>query len=349
MVYLFVDADEYLTARRLGELKTALGDAELADLNLADLDGPQTSAGEILGQASMMPFLASRRVVIVRNYLGHLEKRMAASKENESAAHAEAAQFLTGLAGLPESADLTLVESKLDKRRAPWKGFRQGSQSVPGLQELIQARQVQAEEQATPDARALPGWLQQQAQARQIALEPRAVQLLATYVGPNLRQLANELEKLATYAAGRPVTAADVQLLVSDASEALIWSLTDALSQRNPRAAMQALAALRRADANAFYLLTMIARQYRIMLKVKDALAGARTGNEFEIAKQIGEKSPYPVKKAMQQVAGYTLTDLVDVLDRLVESDFAMKTGADPEATLDVLIAELTQRPHPSA
>ncbi len=98
--------------------------------------------------------------------------------------------------------------------------------------------------------------------------------LLADFVGPNLRQLDNELEKLAVFASGRAITAADVRLLVSDASEAMIWDLTDALSQRNAKQAMLALHALRRADANDFYLLTMIARQYRIILKVKDAMSG---------------------------------------------------------------------------
>lgn len=345
MVYLFLDADEYLITQRLAALKAALGDPELAGLNMVELDGPQTSAADILGQASMMPFLAERRLIIVYGYLGHLEKRMAASKSAESAAHAEAAQFLAGLADIPESADLALVEPSLDKRRAPWRGVTPGKRSaaVAGLQDLIRDKRVVLEEPKTPDARSLPGWIAETAKARGIAIEPRAVQLLATFVGTNLRQLSNELDKLATYAAGRAITPDDVHLLVSDASEAMIWTLTDALSQRNARNAMQALHALRRGDANAFYLLTMIARQYRIMLKVKDAMRGAGRANEFDIAKQIGEK-PFPVKKAMQQAVSYGESDLVDVLDRLLTSDFAMKTGADPDAEIDLLIAELTQR-----
>jgi DNA polymerase-3 subunit delta len=239
---------------------------------------------------------------------------------------------------------LVLVEPNLDKRRAPWRGFTPDkAAAVRGMQELVQAKQVQQEEVTAPEARELPGWISQYAKQQSIAIESRAVQLLATFVGANLRQLANELDKLATYAAGRAITMADVNLLVSDASEAMIWTLTDALSQRNPRAAMQSLAGLRRGDANAFYLLTMIARQYRIMLKVKDALAGAGSANEYDIAKQLGEK-PFPVKKAMQQAAGYSAGELVDVLDRLLEADFAMKTGADPDTEIDLLIAHLTQR-----
>jgi DNA polymerase-3 subunit delta len=354
MVYLFLDCDEYLATQRIRELKTAVGDVELADLNISEWEGSETNANEILGQAAMMPFLALRRLILVRGYLAYLEKRMSASKSTESAAHGEAAQFLGGLAGVGEMCDLLLVENALDKRRVIWKGFRikqtDGEREVMGLQALIAAKTVVQEELATPDAKELPAWIQQRARAGKFTIEPRAVQLLATFVGPNLRQLNNELEKLSLYAGKRPITADDVNLMVSDASEAMIWNLTDALSQRNPAKAMQSLQALRRGDNHPIYLVTMIARQYRVILKVKDAMrthAGANE-NEYDIAKVVRE-SPYPVKKAMQQAAAYSFTELVDVMDRLVVADNAMKTGADPETEIDLLIAELTQKaPHRS-
>jgi DNA polymerase III subunit delta len=344
MVYLFLDADEYLTAQKLGELKAALGDAELAGLNITDLDGPQTDAADLLGQAGMMPFLAPRRLVIVRGYLAHLDKRLAASKSTDSAAHADAAQLLTGLAAPMDTTDLVFIETSLDKRRLLWKGFTYNERPAPGFQDLIQAKHVQLVEAATPDLNQLANWLAQQARERAIPIEPRAVQLLAVYVGANLRQLDNELDKLATYAAGRPITPADIHLLVSDASEAMIWTLTDALTGRRGKEAMQALYHLRRGDANAFYLLTMIARQYRTLIKVKEAMSRpeGRGANEYDIAKLVGEK-PFPVKKAMQIVRNFALDDLVDVLDRLVMADFAMKTGSDQEAELDLLIAELSR------
>jgi DNA polymerase-3 subunit delta len=328
MIYLFLECDEFLATEDIRGLKAALGDAELADLNITEMEGAQARAGEILGQAAMMPFLAPRRLILVRGYLAQLDKRMAASKNTDAAAYAEAAQFLIGLGEVSDSTDLLLVDSGVDKRRGLWKGFslkQDGKErAIPGLQALIQAKTVTRMDLPTPDAKSLPGWLQARAKSRGIALDGRALQLLATYVGPNLRQLDNELEKLSLYAGARP--------------------MTDALSQRNPRAAMTALHALRRNDAHPIYLLTMIARQYRVMLKVKDALGGRASGNEHDIAPLVGEK-PYPVKKAMGQAAAYTFDELVDVLDRLVMADYAMKTGADAEAELDILIAELTQRP----
>jgi DNA polymerase-3 subunit delta len=351
MVYLLLDCDEYLVSERLAALKAELGDPELAGLNIVELDGPQTDAGDLLGQASMLAFLAPRRLIIVRGYLTYLDRRMGQSKSAESAAHQETLLLLTGLVEAGAINDLAFVDETPDKRRGLWRGVSLGERHAPGLHDLIESKQVTLETFAAPDARALPGWIQRRAQARNIPIEGRAVQALATYVGANLRQLDNELEKLATYAAGRPITATDVDLLVSDASEAMIWALTDALSQRNGREAMTALQRLRKGDANPFGLLTMIARQYRLMVKVKDAVAqiapehALKRGQagEFDVAKLVGEK-PYPVKKAMQQSAGYSFDDLTTILDRLLTADFAMKTGADPDAEIDILMVELTRR-----
>ncbi|MBV7333059.1 DNA polymerase III subunit delta [Chloroflexi bacterium TSY] len=347
MNYLILNGDEYLTYEHIRNFKGRLGEPDLADLNFTELEGASTNAGEILGSASMMPFLAPKRLFVIRGYLTQLDRRMSSSKSSDSAAHHEAAQLVWGLDDLPETSDLVFIDD-IDKRRHLWKGFTQSAtdkqpkQKVPGLAEQIKIQRLVLVELYAPDIKSLGGWIAQRARTKQIAIDGRAVRMLSDYVGVNLRQLDNELEKLATYAAGRPITVDDVKRLVSDASEALIWNLTDALSQRNGRTAMQSLYELRRGDANPFYLLTMMARQYRIIIKVKEAASSGMGGNEYDIAQKIKE-SPYPVKKALQQAQKYSAQELDDIIQRLLETDFAMKTGADADAEIDILVAELTQ------
>ena len=336
MLYLFLAPDEYLLGQRLGQLKQALGDAEMAALNLTELDGVRANAADIIYHLGAMPFLAARRLIIARGYLANLEARLGTSKSPNRAGQDEARQILTCLAHQPAENDLVFVEEKLDKRRALWKGIG----DLAGIEQLSRDGLLAIEEMATPDARQLPGWIARTARQEAIEIEGRAVQMLAAYVGPDLRRLRLEIEKLRTYAAGRTVTAADVQLLVSDTGEALIWDLTDAIGLRDGQKAMRALSALRRNDANPFYLLTMITRQYRIMIKVKDETARI-SGNEYDVAGRVGER-PFPVKKAMAQSRNYDLVQLETIMDRLLTADFAMKSGADADTELDILVAELT-------
>ena len=84
----------------------------------------------------------------------------------------------------------------------------------------------------------------------------------------------------------------------------------------------------------------MITRQYRIMIKVKDETARI-SGNEYDVAGRVGER-PFPVKKAMAQSRNYDLVQLEAIMDRLLTADFAMKSGADADTELDILVAELT-------
>ena len=121
----------------------------------------------------------------------------------------------------------------------------------------------------TPDPKALPAWIQQRVRERKLAIQPTRWPCWRTLSGRNLRQLDNELEKLSLYAYGRPITAQDVRAMVADASEEMIWNLTDGLCQRNPSKAMHALRELRRNDQHPLAMLSSISRQYRLLIQVK--------------------------------------------------------------------------------
>lgn len=353
MIHLLLGADEYLTAEWLAAQKAALGDPEMAGLNTVELAGGQSSALQVLGEAAMMPFLCERRLLIVRGLFDAYEKRMAASKSDAAAVYVEMAQLLEGLRNVPESCILVFVDNSVDKRRGLWKGYvlpatgAHSERRIAGLEALIQAGVVKLETLTAPDAKTLPAWLQARARAQNIAIDGAAAAMLCTFVGANLRQLDSELEKLALYADGRPITVQDVRTMVADVSEELVWNMTDALGQRQGAKAMHALRELRRNDQNPIYLLTMIARQYRMLIEIKSLLATGQH-NHFEIAKQLGYGA-YPVQKALPLAHQYTFEELEDALDRLLEADMAMKTGADQDTELDLLIAELSVRRQPAS
>jgi DNA polymerase-3 subunit delta len=347
VVYLFTNADEYLAAQRLAALKAALGDPELAGLNIAELGPSGVDPVRLLAEASLMPFLAEKRLLIVRGYLDGLDKRMAAAKNPGSAVFLEAAELLTRLPLAPETCDIAFVDAAVDKRRGLYKGFTlpaagsQPERKVPGLEVLVKSGAVQMVDLPTPDAKTLPAWLQQHVRERKIAIKPDALALLANFVGRNLRQLDNELEKLALYALGREVTVGDVRAMVADASEEMIWNLTDGLCQRNPNKAMHALRELRRSDQHPLAMLSSIARQYRLLIQVKTVMQRGVLAAD-KIAAELGEKS-FPVEKAQKLVGLYSFGELDAIMDRLLETDMAMKTGGDEDTLLDVLVADLTR------
>jgi DNA polymerase-3 subunit delta len=83
----------------------------------------------------------------------------------------------------------------------------------------------------------------------------------------------------------------------------------------------------------------MVARQVRILLGVKE-LAGQRLRPD-DIASQLGQR-PFIVRKALEQVRGFSDAELAQLHDRVLALDHASKTGRiEAETGLELLVAEL--------
>jgi DNA polymerase III subunit delta len=133
-------------------------------------------------------------------------------------------EVVDALAQLP--LDLTLVLIARDK--APEK-----------LRKAVEAVSGEVHEFAAPSPRAMPRALVAEAGRLGFTLEPGAARALVDRMGANPVRLANELRRLALWAGeGGEVTLEDLDAMVADSSEAIVWSLADALQQRDPAAAL---------------------------------------------------------------------------------------------------------------
>ncbi|MBI2942281.1 MAG: hypothetical protein HYY04_17770, partial [Chloroflexi bacterium] len=196
---------------------------------------------------------------------------------------------------------------------------------------------------------ALEEWLIAQAAERGGTLTPDAATALAST--SDLRsgeveslRLIGEMEKLLTYANGQPVQAHDVRLLVPEAHVVEIFAFTDALSSRNRLLALRRLHDLRQRDAAFPYLLVMIGRQLRLLLRAQELDAA-----HIDIPQAASELKlpPGVVRGLLNQARRFHRDELVHALQRIVALDAAFKTGTLAEredVALDLLVVELTGR-----
>lgn len=345
MITLLHGPDDLLRSEHLATLRAALGPAEMADLSATWLDGRRTTVGEIRHHADALPFLTSRRLVVVEGYLAQLRRRMRSGKgkagdeeeeaaetpENLSAAAQDREHLLAYLPDVPETTDLVLVEAT----------------AVPGNDKVVKALRRLAEQgQAAivvcdaPEERDLPAWIIERTRRKGGAIEPAAAYDLATSVGRNLMLLDNELNKLIAYRGGAgPIRKADVRLMTPYTQQASIFDMVDAIGQKNSAEASRLLRELERDGAAPLYLLAMITRQFRILVQVTD-LQGSGL-NKYEIGSKIGLHH-FPTGKAMQQARHWRMADLLAAYDRLLETDLAIKTGKLPDdLALDLLVLGL--------
>ncbi|HJX33483.1 MAG TPA: hypothetical protein VJ257_04730, partial [Solirubrobacterales bacterium] len=128
------------------------------------------------------------------------------------------------LADLPP--DLTVV--LIARAKAPAK-----------LARAVKAAKGEVHEFEAPKARDMPRTLVADAKRLGFRLEPGAARVLVERMGANPVRLGHELERLALWAgAGGEVTSADLDEMISDTYEAVVWSLADALQAGDPAGAL---------------------------------------------------------------------------------------------------------------
>ncbi len=328
MFYLLHGEDEYSCSLALAKMKTRLGDPTTVDLNVTILDGKKGTLDELIYTCDTVPFLAEKRLVIVNDLAARFEPQAAGRKVSSEQDRA----FLQGLGEyvghLAESARLVFLEHK------------KVSKTNPIYKLVLSSEHGYVREFAPPRGRALNRWIADRVQEKGGRIEDRAINLLAGFVGNDLRLLDREIDKLLTYTGEeRPIGERDVQLLVSYVQEADIFQMVDALGKRESREAMKLLHRLLEGGQPPLYLLHMIIRQFRILLRIKELLG---KGTSVADIRALLGLHPFVVEKMMKQAPNYSIAQLEAIYHRLLETDVAVKTGAmEPRLALDVFVTEL--------
>ncbi len=297
---------------------------DLRDVNITSFDGREVAFAEFCATCSTVPFLAEKRLVVVRGLLSRFERRPGmepGARDRQGAAEWEGVGDY--LPTVPETTDVVFADGRIGARNP-----------------LLSAIKPHADVKIFPLPRGnrLSQWVRERAESRGVEIEPRASQALADMVGPELRVLDSEIQKLAAYGRGGAITHTDVQELVSNTREASIFMAVDAVIEGRPGVALGHVGKLMQAGSSAGYVLAMLARQVRLLMLAKDLrIQGVA---HKEMGPRLGV-SGYPLQKTLEQ-AGASAFERLEALHRmLVETDLVTKsTAGNDEVALDMLIAE---------
>lgn len=330
MIYLLFGDDEFTIRETLLEMRNGVGSPDVRDVNVVTHAG-DVSLDELVANAGTVPFLSDKRLVIVDGLVTRFER--GGRRSGQKASNAEASSkwkegFLDVLGSVPQTTDLVFVDGPL-------------SQSNPVFK-MMQNR-VTVRKFVVPGPRELLQWIANRARYEGAEIEAGAVRTLADTIGQDLPVIASEIRKLAIAASGRTITAVDVERMVSYARESNIFAAVDAIIEGRVGDALGLVHGLLRTGNPTGYIVTMIARQLRLLILAKDINARRLSTGE---ASQRLKLSGYPLRKTLYQADRFGKEQLVNLHHTLLNADLAMKsTGADDELILDTLIAEISSRP----
>lgn len=318
-VYLIVGGDRPKIQRALKRLRARIGEDALEVLSADDSGGEDAVAA----CNSMGLFGGGSRLVVVE----HVERWKAADVKAVAA-------YLSSPA--PETV-LALVSADLKKDSALGKACaKAGSVLVYDVAK-----------------RRLPEWVVKQFADRNVVADADAARLLVEIVGESPEELATEVDKIATWSGGEPVTTAEIELLAAGCAEVPGYELTDAWGRRDLPAALEACQLLleRSGDPLSGTVPRLIGLLVGHVGRVRDCQLLADEGLSAKEAASRLKRHPFYVEKLYAQSRSYDRDELRRAVVRLAELDHAVKGGSRlaVELELERALIDITRSGPPTA
>ena len=262
--------------------------AQHGELALERLDGEEATFVRISEALMSLPFLASKKLVLLR--------RPGANKQFVE--HAE--ELLTQI---PDTTEVVIIEPKLDKRS--------------GYYNLLQ-KQTEFKEFKELDLGSLAQWLVQKTKEQGGSISASDARYLVERVGLNQQLVGNELAKLVLYDPN--VTRQTIDLLTEATPQSTIFQLLESAFGGNVAKALHLYDEQRALKVEPQQIIAMLAWQLHVLALIKTA--GDRTAQAIASEAKI---SPYVVQKSQSIARKLTLTQLKKLVRDLLVIDARLK------------------------
>lgn len=195
------------------------------------------------------------------------------------------------------------------------------------LTKAVKAAKGEIHSFEAPKAREMPRLLVSDAQRLGFRLEPAAARILVDRMGANPVRLHHELERLALWAGeGGEVGADDLGAMIADTSEEAVWSLSDALLERDAAGALRIGERLISQGENVTGLI------YGLASRLRSACAAAGQLEEGVPPKQVEsalKMHPYAAKLLVGRLRDTNVADLRMATEALADLELWCRGGAD--------------------
>ncbi|WP_150266469.1 DNA polymerase III subunit delta [Paenibacillus tepidiphilus] len=277
------------------------------DFAVIPFDLAETPVQAVVEEAETVPFMVERKLLLVKD----ASLFMAGGKENARLEHR--VEALSDY--LQHPADFSVIVflvagDKLDERKKIVKAAKAAGTVLAfnplGAEELLR-------------------WVEKGFRDRGCSAAPGTAEALVASAGTGLQGLSGEMDKLSLFAGpGGTVDTAAVESLVHRGTEQNVFNLVEDIANLRLDKALATLYELLKQREEPIKIAALIARQFRMILQVKDL--SAQSYSQGQIASQLG-LHPYAVKLAGEQGRKFEGRRLRLILSELADLDYQMKTG----------------------
>jgi DNA polymerase-3 subunit delta len=317
MIIFLYGPDSFRAREKIKSFKERfVREVDKSGLNLAELEADKININDLNRAIATQSFLSNKRMVIIKNVL--------LQKKNFQAELLE----LLKKGNYRESKEdniLIFYDEKPDKRLILFK-YLLGSKFKEEFEALV------GEE--------LTAWIVARVKLSGGEISAANANLLASKSDGNLWALNNEINKLRAESSKGEISEELIAESYLFKLEENIFALTDALGNKNKIQALKLITAQLESGVEAIYLLSMIARQFRIIIQVKSVLEKGERINYRAMGSELG-LHPFVVQKTLPMAGKYTMPELKNIYEKILWADKQLKSGREGKLALQMLLLEI--------
>ena len=306
--YLLYGEEEYLKKQYKDRLWQALN-PDNNTMNAAVYTGKDTDPAKVIDLAETMPFFAERRIIFLEE-TGFFKNKCEGLPEY--------------WAVLPSYLCRVFVDMHGHTRRGFYTGVNKNGRAVEFKKQTEQT---------------LARWVLGILKKENKKITGQDMELFLSRTGTDMSRIATELEKLICYCADEEIISRDAILdNTSELLENKIFDMIRAITERNQKKALDMYYDLLALKEPPMRILFLIARQYNILLQIKELAAQGMGQNE--IAAKAGLQG-FVVRNALPVARKYSLPGLREAVEELVRTETEVKSGRIPDTlSVELLIVK---------
>ena len=318
-LYIFHGEETFLLNHYLNQVKKILLDELTESFNFTRLNNENFDMRSFLDAVEAMPMMAEATLVQVD------EVDLFKLPETDRAKMAEI------LSDIPEWCTLVFtyetVAWKPDKRQKKlWEAVDTNGRIV---------------EFAKQNQRDLVAWIQRHFAARKKRIASDLCVYLIDITGGTMTALAGEIDKISAYSGADEIRRSDIDAVVEPVLDAVVFQMTDLMSEGRYSAALQKLETLLKMQQEPLSILGAVGGHFRRLSTARTLLDNGK--NSSELQKLYGLPD-YPARKTMEAARRFRPEFCAAAAGMILETDYKMKTSFDePERLLELLILQLAQ------
>ncbi len=329
MVFFFYGADSFRIRQKVNSVIAGYQAKHKSGLNFAKFDfGEAETLDKLKNFLDSSSMFAEKKLAVVDNLFisGKNEQEDFLEYLNKNDILKSESSFLV------VAQELALTEDKKSKQKYILKNSQELFKALTG-------KAVKVEEFDYLTGAKLEAWIKKEVERTGAKIEVGAIKKMAAFVGADLWQMKNEIDKLAAFAGDKTIDEAMVDEFVKTKIDNDIFKTIDALANRNKQAALTLLHRHLAEGESEIYLMSMLVYQFRNLLLVKSEI---ERGAQFQSLGKTIRLHPYVLRKSFEQGKGFTFATLKKIYERLLDLDIAMKNGRiEPAVALDLVVGEI--------